>query len=117
MVKTTEIQTIVQDGKPAFVVIPYSEYVKMQREVALAVELNDNATFPLEITEMHILKKYSLPKAWRIYRHLTQKQMAEKMGITQGAYSQIEKSNSNQVETLRRLAKALDCTPAQLTMD
>ena len=117
MVKTTEVQTIIQDGKPAFAVIPYADYEKMQREVAIAMELNDNAAFPLEVTEMHVLKKYSLPKAWRIYRRLTQKQMAERMGITQGAYSQIEKSPTNQVDTLRRMAKALDCTPAQLTMD
>ena len=36
---------------------------------------------------------------------------------SQGAYSQIERNSSNQVETLRRLAKVLACVPAQLTMD
>jgi len=111
------VQTIVQNGKPVFVVIPYDDYERMKREVALAVEINDETIFPLEVTEMHVLKKFSLPKAWRIYRGKTQRDMASALGISQGAYSQIEKSTRNQIDTLRKLAKVLNVTPAQLAMD
>ncbi|MBQ2335118.1 MAG: helix-turn-helix transcriptional regulator [Victivallales bacterium] len=51
---------------------------------------------------MNALKGYSLIKAWRIYRGKTQSELAAAMGITQGAFSQIEKSARNQTETLRR---------------
>lgn len=108
------IQVIYANNAPAFVVIPYAEYEQMHRKLELAAVNEEEAALPLEVFNMRVLKHYSLPKAWRLYRHLTQEQVAAKMGISQSAYSQIEKSGSNQAETMRRLSQALGCIPAQL---
>ena len=84
---------------------------------ALRKEIDAKIRFPLEVAEMNALKGYSLIKAWRIYRGKTQRELAAALGITQGAFSQIEKSAHNQSETLRRVAAALDVKPEQLTLD
>ncbi len=56
----------------------------------------------------------STVKAWRIYLHKTQKEMAAALHITQGAFSQMEKSDHNQAVTLERIAKGLNIQPEQL---
>lgn len=78
---------------------------------------NEKVSFPLEVAEMTTLKKYGLIKAWRIYRGMTQKDLASKMNITQGTLSQIERSETNQTETLQRVAAVLNVSPEQLTLD
>ena len=70
-------------------------------------ENSSDDKFPLEVAEMHAVKNYSLIKAWRIFKGKTQKEMADALGITQGAFSQIEKSATNQTETLNRVANVL----------
>lgn len=111
------IQYIKVNEIPAFVVIPYAEYEEMQRKIAVADSKDNDVKFPLAVAEMNALKGYSLIKSWRIFKGKTQKEMAEAMGITQGAFSQIEKSAHNQAETLRKISKILDVSPEQLTMD
>jgi len=66
---------------------------------------------------MNALKGYSLIKAWRIYRGKTQSEVATALGITQSAFSQIEKNSHNQGGTLRRIAAVLDVKSEQLTLD
>ena len=68
------------------------------------IDILPDVTFPIEVAEMHAVKKYSLIKSWRIFKKKTQKEMAQAMGITQGAFSQIEKNANNQTETLVRVA-------------
>ena len=63
---------------------------------AKKIDILPDVTFPIEVAEMHAVKKYSLIKAWRIFKKKTQKEMAQAMGITQGAFSQIEKNANNQ---------------------
>lgn len=100
------IQIINQNDKPAFVVIPFEEFQKWTAEKGVTENSSDDK-FPLEVAEMHAVKNYSLIKAWRIFKGKTQKEMADALGITQGAFSQIEKSATNQTETLNRVANAL----------
>ena len=112
-----DVQIIKQNDVPVFAVIPFAQYEEMRRRLAVTENLDAKIKFPLEVAEMNALKGYSLIKAWRIYRGKTQKEVAAAMGITQGAFSQIEKSARNQGETLRRVAAALDIKPEQLTLD
>ena len=112
-----DVQIIKENDVPAFAVIPFAQYEEMRRRLAVAENLDAKIGFPLEVAEMNALKGYSLIKAWRIYRGKTQSELAAAMGITQGAFSQIEKSAHNQSETLRRVAAALDVKPKQLTLD
>lgn len=111
------VQVIKVNNVPAFAVIPFDEYENMCRRLTVAENLDAKIKFPLEVSEMHALKGYSLIKSWRIYRKKTQKEMAELLGITQGAFSQIEKSTRNQMETLRKVAAILDVKVEHLTLD
>lgn len=54
-------------------------------------------------------------KARRACLELTQAQVAEKMGVSQSAYAQIESGrNTPTLEIVERVAKALRVTPLQL---
>lgn len=54
---------------------------------------------------------------WRKYRNLTQEQLAERTGITQGMVSQLETGRSDfSGSVLEMLAEALMCEPADLLM-
>ena len=111
------VQIIEVNNAPAFAVIPYEEYETMCRKLTVAESLDSKITFPIEVTEMHAIKGYSLIKAWRLYRGKTQKEMSATLGITQGAFSQIEKSSRNQIETLRKVAAVLNVEIEHLTLD
>ena len=112
-----DVQIIKANNVPAFAVIPFAQYEEMRRRLAVAENRDSRISFPLEVAEMNALKGYSLIKAWRIYRGKTQKELAAALGITQGAFSQIEKNTHNQNETLRRVAAVLDVSPEQLTLE
>ena len=112
---TPEVQFIKDNGKPVWAIIPYAVYEEMKRRLAVA-QAQENVSYPLDVAEMHAIKGYSLIKAWRIYLHKTQKELATALHITQGAFSQIENSDHNQAETLDRIAKALNILPEQLVL-
>jgi transcriptional regulator with XRE-family HTH domain len=60
------------------------------------------------VVERHILDGVSLIRAWREYKGLRQRDVAERLGISQSAYSQMENSDSEpRVATLQRVAAAL----------
>jgi transcriptional regulator with XRE-family HTH domain len=63
---------------------------------------------PQEVVERHILDGVSLIRAWREYQGLRQRDVAERLGISQSAYSQIENSDSEpRAATLQHVAAAL----------
>jgi DNA-binding XRE family transcriptional regulator len=86
MSEHTDIQFIMQKGQPAFVVMPYSEYVKIRRPFIP----KDGESVPNDVVWKTINENISLIRAWREYLGLTQKEVAKKMGITQAALSQME---------------------------
>ncbi|MFQ5420301.1 MAG: helix-turn-helix domain-containing protein [Anaerolineae bacterium] len=59
----------------------------------------------------------SLVRAWREYKGLSQQDIAGKLGISQSAYSQMEKPDANlRKSTLAKLASALELSPEQLVV-
>lgn len=103
MTALIEHQVIKKDGQPLFVVVPYEEYQLLVSRVA------EEPTIPQEVVERHILEGVSLIRAWREYKGLRQRDVAERLGISQSAYSQIENSDSEpRAATLQRVAAALD---------
>lgn len=103
-------QIIERDGEPLFVLVPYDEYISML-EQDLAV------TIPHEVVERHVLEGMSLVRAWREYKNLVQRDMAERLGVSQSAYSQMEKPDAKlRPSTIVKLAKALEIKPEQLTV-
>jgi len=104
----TKAQIIEKNGKPIFAVIPYEDYL------ALLPEKNDE-TIPHEVTGLVIKKKMNLLKAWRTHLKMSQKDVAQKAGISQAALSQMEKiDNEHRTATLVKLAKAMGVSVDQL---
>jgi predicted DNA-binding protein (UPF0251 family) len=74
----TDAQIIMQEGRPAFVVIPYNDYIRLRRPFVP----DDGESVPNDVVWLTIDKGYTLVRAWREYLGLTQKEVAEKTGIT-----------------------------------
>ncbi|MGX2966962.1 helix-turn-helix domain-containing protein [Ursidibacter sp. B-7004-1] len=122
------------NGKPLFVILPIEQFQEMELLSRFAIESEeeqeqweeieveaseaDNGdTVPNEIVNIMIDEDVSLLAAWRIYRKLSQYDVAEKTGLTQSAISQAERKESKpQRKTLERLAMIYDCKPSQLTL-
>ena len=104
----TNYQTILgSDGKPAFVVLPYAEFIKMPGVLA-------PGTIPNAVVGRHIMEEISMLQAWRENFLLTQAEMARRMGITQAGYAQIEAAKRPRKATLQKAAEALGITLEQL---
>lgn len=105
MNKPIEFQTIFDaDGRPAFVVVPYEEFVKRFED-----DLVPNAVVTLAFDE-----GMSAAKAWRSHLELTQAEVAKRMGITQSAYAQLEASPKLRKTSREKIAHALAISPKQL---
>jgi len=108
MIAPINHQIIEKDGKPLFVLVPYDEYL-------ILVEREEAITVPQAVVEKHILENMSLIRAWREHRGLSQQEVAQKMGISQSAYSQMEKAEANlRQTTVNKIARALGILPEQL---
>ena len=103
----TNFQTILgTDGKPAFVVMPYSEFLKLSG--TFRPGMIPHAVVSAAVDGKPILQ------AWREYLKLTQAELAERMGITQAGYAQIEAAKRPRKATLLKAADALGITLEQL---
>ena len=108
----TDHQIIEHGGKPVFVLVPYEEYLE------LTSARDEEVTIPHEVVEKLVLEKKSMICAWREHKKMSQAEVAEKMGITQPAYSQMEKPDARlRIKTLERIARALNVKPEQLSED
>ncbi len=103
----TNIQFIEQNGKPAFAVIPYEDYLRLLPD--------EEVSIPHEVVGLIVKKGMNLVKAWRVHLGMTQVEVATKAGISQAALSQMEKSdNELRSSTLEKLAEAMDLSVDQL---
>jgi len=93
------------DGKPAFVVIPYEDYV--------AARGRERGLIPHDVVSRTVDGATAV-RAWREYLGLTQADVAERLGVTQSAYAQQESGARMRKATREKIALALGITPAQL---
>ena len=104
-------QIIRNNGTPMFVIIPYEEY---QQLVGCQ---NLETTIPHEVVEKSIVEELGLIRAWRVYKGLSQETVAGKMGISQAAYSQMERPKARlRRATLEKIASALDVEIGQIRL-
>lgn len=62
-------------------------------------------------------KRKTYVRAWRKFRDLTLEKLAERVGVTAGALSQLERGEVNYTQPmLEALAEELGCAPADLIM-
>ncbi|MHA6820152.1 helix-turn-helix domain-containing protein [Ralstonia pseudosolanacearum] len=93
------------DGAPAFVVIPYAEYI--------AGRMEDRSLIPHAVIERTV-EGATPVRAWREHLGLTQAEVAARLGISQPAYAQQESSDRLRKASRDRIAAALGILPAQL---
>lgn len=104
----TEFQIIVGgDGKPAFVVVPYEQFRRMQGGFT-------QGTVPNEVVNLSFERGVSAMTAWREHLGLTQAEVAARIGITQAAYAQMERVKQPRKATLDKVASALGLEAEQL---
>jgi hypothetical protein len=68
MTALTEPQIIMDDGKPAFAVIPWDEYQALLDQY----QIENETWIPHEVVKAAVLDDISLIRAWREYLNLTQ---------------------------------------------
>ena len=70
-----------------------------------------NNGVPNEVVNLVFDNNYSPAQAWREYLNLSQIEVAQKIGITQSAYFQYEKSQTLKKATRIKIANALGINP------
>lgn len=109
MKEPIEHQVIEKDGKPLLVLVPYQEYM------ALKLREDEKVYIPHEVVEKHLLEEKSLIRAWRECKGVSQKEMAGRIGISQAAYSQMEKPGAKlRKASKQKIAEALGVAQEQL---
>lgn len=104
----TEIQIINgPDGKPAFVVIPYAQYIAQHH--------HDSELIPHDVVS-RIVDGASAIRAWREHLGLTQEDVAKRMGISQPAYAQQETVAKPRKATREKIAAAFGIKADQLEL-
>lgn len=102
----TNIQIIKDlNGDPAFVVIPYDEYIANQTK--------GEGLIPHSVIS-NTVDGATPVRAWREYLGLTQADVAARLGISQSAYAQQENSERLRKASIERIAAALRISPEQL---
>ncbi|WAW09272.1 helix-turn-helix transcriptional regulator [Oxalobacter vibrioformis] len=94
------------DGLPAFAVIPYHEYVSLTGK--------KSPTIPNEVVGKVIKLDMTPIRAWREYLGLTQSEVAERLGISQAAYTKQENSLRLRKASKEKIAVALGIEIEQL---
>lgn len=107
----TESVQILRDagGRPAFAVIPFAAY---QALVKGGVQVEPG--IPAVVVDLAMDNAWSAARAWREHKQLTQAEVAQRMGITQGAYAQLEAKKSIRKSSREKIAKALGIHESQL---
>lgn len=109
----TEYQKIEYDGKPAYVLVPWKEWHRIKP--LLDAQKARDSGIPQEVVEAHVLRNDSLIKAWREYLGITQKELAERLGVSQAAVVKYERFDARlRQATLRKICVALELNENQL---
>jgi DNA-binding XRE family transcriptional regulator len=107
----TNVQVIHQGGQPAFVVIAYQDYMNDLKN------RHNDATVPHAVVSLMIDEEISIFKAWRIYKKMTQDQVANAMNVSQSAVARIESGKHEPTfSTLKAYAHAIGILPEQLDL-
>ncbi len=94
------------EGKPAFAVIPYSDYLRLPQR--------REPTVPNDVVGKVVNDEMTPVRAWREHLGLTQADVAQRLGISQSAYAQQEAKESVRKSTREKIARALGIEPEQL---
>ncbi len=115
-------QVITSRGKPRFAVVEYQTFLKMleqvegQKKERSTVRATRRRKEPTA-SELTQLMRISPIKGWRLFRNLTQSELADMTGLKQTHVSLMEaKKIMPRENTLKKLAEALNCDVDDLTV-
>ena len=122
-----KVQTILKNGKPEYVVLPWGEYQAMlevleDRADAAALTgfaerlaRGEEETLPAAMVD-RLLAGESPLRVWREHRGLTQSQLGEAAGVAQSMVAMIERGDRRgTVDTLAAIARVLKIELDDLT--
>lgn len=108
-----EYQKIEHNGKPAYVLVPWEDWRRIKK--LMDAQKARTSGIPQEVVEAHILRGNSIIRAWREYLGITQKELAERLGVSQAAVVKFERPESRtRIATIRKIATALGLNEDQL---
>ncbi|MDN5842904.1 MAG: helix-turn-helix transcriptional regulator [Alcaligenaceae bacterium] len=103
------------NGKPAFVVLPYDEYLELTGGQKPAGRIPADDTTPHEVMCLCVKNDWSMIRAWREHLGLTQAEMATRLEIRQPSYAAMEAPDAKPKKTTReRIATAMGLSLEQL---
>ena len=107
----TESLQIIRDagGQPAFAVLPFADY-----QALVNGKVNPEPGIPATVVDLAMDNNWSAAHAWRVHKELTQSEVAQRMGITQGAYAQLEGKKTIRKSSREKIAGALGIHESQL---
>ena len=109
----TDYQTIEYHGSPAFVLVPWEEFKRVQP--LLKGDKAHATGIPQAVVEAHVLGDVCMIRAWREHLGITQVELAARLGVSQAAVAKLEKTDANpRATTLKKVAEALGISAAQL---
>ncbi|PNV97673.1 helix-turn-helix domain-containing protein [Pseudomonas protegens] len=107
----TDIQIIHgPDGSPAFVVIPYAQYMAQYKAQYKEADL-----IPHDVVSRMVDGATPI-RAWREHLHLTQDEVARRLGISQPAFAQQESVARPRRATREKIAAAFGIRADQLEL-
>ena len=107
----------VERNSQKFVLVPIEQYNQLLADLEMLKDIRDfrgakavdEETFPAEVINRLIFNEENPIKVYREYRGMTQKQLADKIGIQRPYLAEIETGRkSGSVKTLKAIAEALD---------
>ena len=120
----TNIQFLTDaEGKRHSAVIPIALFEQLMSETELDIAFepvpykagkNDDEVIPHGVVSVQRDKDVPLHVAWRLYRGLSQGDVAAALGITQAGVSRIESRTRPRNTTLNKLAAVYECRITQL---
>lgn len=99
--------TITENGQATHVVLPLEVYLRLAEDADLPSydpSIAAEGGAPMEVVKA-VLQGENPLKAWRKYLSLTQEDVAQKMGVSRAAYTQMEQSGRPHGKTLERAAE------------
>lgn len=107
----TEGVQILRDagGHPAFAVIPFTDY-----QALVGGRAKGEPAIPAFVVNFAMDNAVSAARAWREHFKLTQAAVAERMGISQSAYAQLEGKKSVRKASRDKIAAAFGISESQL---
>jgi len=101
-----------RDGRPAFVVLPYDEYIALTGNKP---RIPAGEAVPHEVISLQVKNGWSLIRAWREYLGITQAEMAARLEVRQPTYANMEGPDARPRKATRaRIAQALGISLDQL---